>query len=553
MNGSPSSRDIVTRPAASVASSPPDAPGGRLRAVVVGAMSQTQPADALRLALLTDPAREAAAGRPTREGILEAVRRVAASAGEQDTVFVYFAGHGGILDGRTCLFPCDVRISQEEAGVSLANVLAVDQLQEVFKACPCGRRVMFLDCCQNAFSAGDVAEKWSLPESGALGRAVPWRTGMPLTTNLLDAFQQSAPGWSLVLACGPNEVSLEDPEWGSHGIFSHFLATGLRGEADLDGDGTVALPELVQYLAARVPKQAEAIIEELRQGGGPAPAQRRQNPTMIWSGPISLPLTRRLDERRAGYRAVVLLLWLHLLTRRLPYPMAVEGMVRYGTAALYGLAMALTVWLFAFRAGWESWIVPVASVGVISGLLWLASFALAGAANAVRWHNGGYVAALLTTVWHPAVFVLCVGLPVHAQPELALQLGVGLLVILSLMIIFGHNALHGIIALADLVKRDLKVAGRRAFVQLERRWIHADIDNTIPMVSGHPLLYQVIGLITSVLVIVHAGYWLLTTSIPEGAALQLARDFVLLVLIQWQAQWFTASYRKLRGILMPER
>ncbi len=577
MTGSRYTRDIVSQPAKAETSNDTAGIRGRLIAVVVGidryedctvpdlvcavndaesvssAISQTQPADSLNMDLLTDPPRDLEVARPTRLGILEAAERAATLAGPQDTLLIYFAGHGGMCRDRLCLFPGDVRISEEGTTVSLSNVIAVDELQNVFKTCVCRHRVMFLDCCQNAFSEGIVAERWQTPESEAIGRAVPWRTGLPLTTDLVDVFQQSTHGWSLLLACSPDEVSLEDPEWGAHGVFSHFLATGLRGEADLDGDGVVSLPELVQYLAGRIPEQAEAILDELRHRGEHVLRQKRQNPTMIWNGPIAFPLTRCIQEQRTGWHAGVLSIWVHLLTHRLPYTMAVEGMARYGTALLYGLTMATTVGLFALRAEWESWLSLASATGVTSGLLWLASFALAGAANEARWHSGGYIAALMTTTWHAAIFILLLVVSVHFDPQLVLQLATGLLVVLVVMIVFGHNALHCIIALADLVNRNLRVAGRRAFVQLERHWIHADIDNTLAMVSAHPRLYLVLGLIVAVLAFGDVTYSLFTVSQADVVALLVARDFLLLVLVQWQVQWFAASYRKIRGILLPER
>ena len=36
-------------------------------------------------------------------------------------------------------------------------------------------------------------------------------------------------------------------------------------------------------------------------------------------------------------------------------------------------------------------------------------------------------------------------------------------------------------------------------------------------------------------------------------AIDLAGDFVLIVLIQSQVHWYAASYRKLRGQVLPER
>jgi len=574
------SRDIVSRPtAAGLGESDlfPAESEPRLLAIVVGidrytsaaipdlccavndaesvacAILQTQSKDALCLTLLTDPPLESSEGRPARESILAAARALSIVTEEPDTLLFYFAGHGGMLDGRPCLFPSDARLDlTDAANPRLAGAISVDELQDVFRNCPCRRRVMFLDCCQNAFSAGASAQQWLATGDASPSRSLPWRTGVPLAGELVDAFQQAGRGWSLLLACGPNEVSLEDPQWGGHGIFSHFLATGLRGDADLDRDGVVSLPELVQYLSVRVPGQAEAVVDELRRRGGPAPTQQRQTPTVIWSGPIALPLTRCHSEQRAPWRARVATQWLHLLARPLPYPMAAQGMARYGTAGWYALAMGLLAALVMLRSGWEAPLVPAALIALISGLLWLANFALAAAANELRWHTGGYVAGILTSLWHALVFVVLAGL-IRGHPQEVVELATGLFALLCVMIIFAHNALHCIIALADLVKRNLRVAGRRALMQLDRQGINADIDNMIAMVSAHPRVYLMVGLIVSVLAIAQAVYVLATTPLERGLSLYLALDFVLVTLVQWQVHWFAAAYRKLRGILLPER
>ena len=579
----PPSRDILDRAIPREFGNRTKGDSGRLIAIVVGidhyedpvipdltcavndaesisdAIRRTQPENSLESIVFTAPTREEKAGQPTRQAILDAARKAAELARPEDTVLFYFAGHGGMFQRRPSLFPTDARLVAHQTDASLERAITVDELQGLFEECPCTRRVMFLDCCQSSFSpddSNDSSSDWQSPEPSSQGRALPWRTGMPLAENLVDAFQQSAGGWALMLACGPGEVSLEDPEWGGHGIFSHFLATGLRGEGDLDDDGIVSLPELLQYIAARVPQQAEAIIEEVRQRGNSAPAQSRQNPTMIWSGPITFPLTRRVHERRVGWHPGVLRLWLYFLFRPLPYSLAVEPMARYGTGLLYGLAMGLTVGLFAFRGGTESLTATALVVGTASGILWLSNFALAGAANEMRWHSGGYVAPISTAVWHLLVFLACASLSTASQVgdgQSVFQFGTGLLIIYILMLIFAHNELQGIIALADLVKRDLRVAGRRAFVQLERQWIHADIDNTIAMVSAHPKLYLAVAAVATILILIHVTHVLLAVSEYNRATFHLARDFVLLVLVHWQTQWYAAAYRKLRGILLPER
>ena len=572
-------RDIFSRRTAPAEESAGDSPASRLVTIVVGvddyrheavpdltcavndaesvanAIQQTQPGDALDLIVLTAPAREAGVEVPTKANILEALRRAAAIAGADDTILFYFAGHGGMMGQHPCLFPADLGLAHGNSGPELDSAVQVEELQALFDDCPCRRRVMCLDCCQSGFPDGQGPGPL---EAFPAGRALQWRTGLPVTAGLVEAFGHLSGDWSILLACSPNELSLEDPDWGQHGIFSHFLAAGLRGEADLDGDGVVSLAELVQYLAGRVRKQARAVIEEWKRPDRAEPPQRDQNPTLLWGGPIAFPLTRAIAEGRESFHPRVLALWRRNLCRPFPYPMALEGMMRYGLALLYGLALALAVLLFAPSGDAFFWRSMAIGSGLLGGLIWLATVALSVAANQVRWHSGGYVATVITLIWHGILFGLLLVLrgPSEQPGEMlepAFRLATDLAVLISLMVIFGYNAVHGIIALADLVKKDERVVLRRVFAHLDRQWIHADIPNVIPLVSGHPKLYLVVGLGCSLLVLAHAVYLLAAVPFGGHVATGVARDFVLIVLIQWQVTWFSAAYRMLRGLVLPER
>ena len=56
-----------------------------------------------------------------------------------------------------------------------------------------------------------------------------------------------------LLASRPNEFSREGPQFGGgHGVFTYYLLKGMMGEADTDGDETVNVTELVDYLDQNV-------------------------------------------------------------------------------------------------------------------------------------------------------------------------------------------------------------------------------------------------------------------------------------------------------------
>ena len=117
----------------------------------------------------------------------------------------------------------------------------------------------------------------------------------------VNAVRKHAEGWVVLLSCSPGEESLEDVGWGLTASSPTCLPRELRGRADLNGDGLVSLAELIQYLADRVPKQAEAVLQDAIAHNRPTPPQQSQHPLVIWDGPIDVPLLR---FRPQGARAV---------------------------------------------------------------------------------------------------------------------------------------------------------------------------------------------------------------------------------------------------------
>jgi uncharacterized caspase-like protein len=215
--------------------------------------------------LLTDRSER----KPTLRNIKYALGTFLARAAQKDdTVIVYFAGHGAPeVDQRGLerdglakyLIPSDA-----DPDDLFSSALPMDDLQSIFGRIEAERVVMFLDACYSGAAGGRTfASKQT--RSGAVDDL------------FLERLTRSK-GRAIVTASRPAEVSIELPELG-HGIFTYYLTAGLRGAGDLNGDGIVSLQELYEYVEQQVVRKSRAV------GGN-------QHPVMKGELEGILPLTR---------------------------------------------------------------------------------------------------------------------------------------------------------------------------------------------------------------------------------------------------------------------
>ncbi len=170
------------------------------------------------------------------------------SARKDDTVLIFFAGHGAPeVDPRGLerdglakyLAPADV-----EPDDLYSTALPMDELQTVFQRIEAERMVVFLDACY----------------SGAAGGRT-FASKKTRATHVDDLFLERltrSKGRAIVTASRPTEVSLEVPELG-HGLFTYFLVQGLNGAGDLNRDGIVSLQELYEYVEQQVSQKSRAL------------------------------------------------------------------------------------------------------------------------------------------------------------------------------------------------------------------------------------------------------------------------------------------------------
>lgn len=176
--------------------------------------------DARRVAaLLTDiggvaPAAIQVLADPSAAAALAAIARTTTGSGGDDTVFVYFSGHGDAQSLHT-------------GGESLT----LAHLQAAVAALPARLKILIVDACR---TDGDHAK--------GIARA--------------DAFAVEAPtsaqyqGLVTLYGAGPGEPAQESSRLAG-GVFTHYLLSGLRGAADRDGDGRVTLTEVYDFVYGR--------------------------------------------------------------------------------------------------------------------------------------------------------------------------------------------------------------------------------------------------------------------------------------------------------------
>jgi hypothetical protein len=215
--------------------------------------------------LLTDKAER----KPTLRNIKWALGTfLGRSAKKDDTVFIFFAGHGapevdprGIeRDGLAkYLIPVDA-----DPDDLYSTALPMDELQTIFGRIEADRVVAFLDACYSGAAGGRTFSAR--------------RTRVGAVDDLFLERLTRSKGRAIVTASRPAEVSIELPELG-HGVFTYYLVNGLRGAADLNRDGIVTLQELYEYVEQQVSAKARA-------AGG------NQHPVMKGEMEGVLPLTK---------------------------------------------------------------------------------------------------------------------------------------------------------------------------------------------------------------------------------------------------------------------
>lgn len=174
----------------------------------------------------------------TKSNIVDALRELAATAKPDDTVVIFYSGHGGrkidAPEYAGYLYPSDY-VPGDPDGTGLLS----EELTELLNAIPAARVVLLMDACHAEASAHVKAE----------GENKGMLAGFRDST--LEKLS-SGNGRVIIASCREAEVSMTS-SWRGHSLFTHFLLEGLRGQARGADDGTVRVLDLFAYLSEQVP------------------------------------------------------------------------------------------------------------------------------------------------------------------------------------------------------------------------------------------------------------------------------------------------------------
>lgn len=173
----------------------------------------------------------------TKERVLAGLKNLAVKTGPEDTVCVFFSGHGARAGGlaleESYLLTVDCR-GDDLAGTSIS----ASEFTDALHAIKAKRLIVFLDAC-HAAGAGVL-------KGQALSPELTFGFDEKSLTQLAEGT-----GRALLASSRPTEVSLI-MHGASNSVFTEAVLQGLRGAADQHNEGVIKVFDLFEYVAERV-------------------------------------------------------------------------------------------------------------------------------------------------------------------------------------------------------------------------------------------------------------------------------------------------------------
>jgi uncharacterized caspase-like protein len=188
---------------------------------------------------------------PTLARVASSLDRVVTEAQVQDTVLLYFSGHG-VVEPNTQQTVLCVRDTEREK--LLSTGLQIQVVLDMLGHCAAHSQLVWLDACHSG-NLNFIGSNQERAETALLNP----------TTQLLTSLRQQAAhsrGFYALLSCDEGQQSWEFPDLG-HGVFSYFLMRGLWGEA-ADAQGVIDADSLYRYVYRQTVQYIDRANQQLR-------------------------------------------------------------------------------------------------------------------------------------------------------------------------------------------------------------------------------------------------------------------------------------------------
>ncbi len=213
---------------------------------------------------------------PTLATVTASLRRVVSEARSQDTVAIYFSGHGVVepIARQTVLCLRDTDASDlSNTGLPIQSVL------QQLHACAAQDRLLWLDACHS----GNL----SLTAAATDRQVTLLNPSWQLIESLRQGVSQQR-GFYALLSCDEGQHAWEFPDLG-HGVFSYYLMLGLRGEA-ADARGVIAADGLYHYVYRQTVSYINTLNQQLRLSA----RERRERGEICWFPEYSPQTPKRI-------------------------------------------------------------------------------------------------------------------------------------------------------------------------------------------------------------------------------------------------------------------
>ena len=194
-------------------------------------------------------------GEATRERILAELDRLAATTGPDDTVFVFYAGHGEYdAEQHFCLTTNDTRLDKDHKVIAKSGVRE-DELLRRIKQIPARRALLVFNSCH----AGDLS-----PDALGGSAAPPTDSGKALPEALATALLGTGQGRVLIAACRQDEKSYFRRS-DTRTFFGAALAEGLEGVGVPNRRGYISVFDLYEHVYTTVSTRAKQLLDVVQQ------------------------------------------------------------------------------------------------------------------------------------------------------------------------------------------------------------------------------------------------------------------------------------------------
>jgi uncharacterized caspase-like protein len=229
------------------------------------------------------------------------LRRLVSEARVQDTILIYFSGHGVVepIEQQTVL--CLADTDREHL---LNTGLPIQVVLEMLRHCAAHSQLLWLDACHS----GNMRSLEQSPKMRAgveinsseerlrqqhLRSAQEGNIQLNSSTQLLASLRQAVSnrGFYALLSCDEGQQSWEFPDLG-HGVFSYYLMRGLNGAA-ADDQGIIDADSLYRYVYRQTMQYIDRTNQQVRLANqvkrergemSCAPEYSHQTPKRIVSG-----------------------------------------------------------------------------------------------------------------------------------------------------------------------------------------------------------------------------------------------------------------------------